>query len=398
MDLLKDKYNSLDASCKSGFETTAKAEVEKVAAERRKIMNDIKPILPRQSGAAVEGLGSAVADGPRPACADAAMAPAVAGLSLVFSSANSSVQKVYIYTPSREYLGEGTFGKCFIARVEHTGERCCAKLANTSSAGEHSRIALRAEFAVMTRMNHPNVMRGFGLAFDSIGNATALLMPVMTTNLWEFTDTDGFVSEAAVAASGMDSGAAIRSCMLQLVSGLAHIHGHDVFHLDLKPENVLVRCIAVVSVFEFQISDFGNVQTTTTTIDGVPCGKTIAPRWVQSGLYRPFELFGACSTVPLIARYDIWALGCIFWDVAHQPRMRSSDGRYQLRLASGYVGNDSAVADLERLWMARNGRVAKRLTRHLASVVNKMQPPGVSRRCQTNLVEVDADLRRFPDS
>ena len=244
MDLLKDKYNSLDASCKFGFETTAKAEVEKVAAERRKIMNDIKPILPRQSGAAVEGLGSAVADGPRPAFADAAMAPAVAGLSLVFSSANSSVQKVYIYTPSREYLGEGSFGKCFIARVEHTGERCCAKLANTSSAGEHSRIALRAEFAVMTRMNHPNVMRGFGLVFDSIGNATALLMPVMTTNLWEFTDTDGFVSEAAVAASGMDSGAAILSCMLQLVSGLAHIHGHDVFHLDLKPENVLVRWVA----------------------------------------------------------------------------------------------------------------------------------------------------------
>ena len=416
MDLLKAKYNSLDASCKSDFETLAKSEVAKTQAERLKVMNDIMPILPGQSGAAVEVRGSAVADDPRPAVADAPevsitsagpsmvsavdgsrMAPAVAGLELVFSSANSSVQKVYTYIPSREYLGEGSFGKCFIARAEHTGERCCAKLAHTSSAGEHSRTALRAELAVMTRMNHPNVMRGFGLTFDSIGNAIALLMPVMTTNLWEFTVAEGFASEAAVAASGMDSEAAIRSCMLQLVSGLAHIHGHDVFHLDLKPENVLVRCIAVASVFEFQISDFGNAQTTTTTIDGVPCGKTIAPRWVQSEVYRPFDLLGVCSNVPLIAGYDIWALGCIFWDVAHTPRLRSPDGRKQLRLASNYVGGDHHASDLERLWMARNGRVAKRLTRHLASVINKMQPRGLSRRCQPNLVEVDADLCRLPD-
>jgi len=115
-------------------------------------------------------------------------------------------------------------------------------------------------------------------------------------------------------------------------------------------------------------------------------------------VYRPFDLLGVCSNVPLIAGYDIWALGCIFWDVAHTPRLRSPDGRFQLRLASGYVGGDHHSAELERLWMARNGRVAKRLARHLASVINKMQPRGLSRRCQPNLVEVDADLRRFPDS
>ena len=407
MDLLKAKYNSLDANCKSEFEIAAKAEVDKKAAERHRIMGDLKPVPPAQSVAAVEGSGSAVAGDPEvgitsacssmvSAVAGSTMAPAVAGLALVYSSANSSVQKIYIYTPHREYLGEGSFGQCFIARADTTGERCCAKLANTRSAGENSRTALRAEFALMTRMNHPNVMRGFGLTFDSVGNATALLMPVMTTSLWEFRRTEGFASEAAVAAIGMHSGAAIRSCMLQLVSGLAHMHGHDVFHLDLKPENVLVRCIAVASVLEFQISDFGNAQTTTTTIDGVPCSKTVAPRWVQSVVYRPFELLGARSNVPLTARYDIWALGCIFWDVAHTPRMRSPDGSGYLRLASGYVSGDHAP-DVERLWMARNGRVSKRLTRPLAAVINKMQPRGLSRRCQTNLVEVDADLRRLLD-
>ncbi len=155
----------------------------------------------------------------------------------------------------------------------------------------------------------------------------------------------------------------------------------------MKPENVLVRCIAVASVLEFQISDFGNAQTTTTTVDGVPCSKTIAPRWVQSDVYRPFDLLGACSNVPLISRYDIWALGCIFWDVAHTPRLRSPGDGGHLRLASTYVSGDGAP-DLERLWMARNGRVSKRLPRHLASIVNKMQPRDLSRRCQTNLVEV----------
>jgi hypothetical protein len=403
MDLLKSKYNSLDASCRSEFEMAAKSEVDKNAAERLKLLNDIKVVCP------------AVAEDPRPAIADApevgptvagssvvsavagsSVAPAVAGSTLVFSSANSSVQKVYTYITSREYLGAGSFGKCFIARAADTGERCCAKLANTDSAGEQSRTALRAEFAIMIRMNHPNVMRGFGLTFDSIGNATALLMPVMTNNLWKFAHTTGFESEAVVTASGMDRDSAIRSCMLQLVSGLAHMHGHDVFHLDLKPENVLVRCIAVASVLEFQISDFGNAQTTTTTVDGVPCSKTIAPRWVQSDVYRPFELLGARSNVPLIPRYDIWALGCIFWDVAHTPRLRSPGDGGHLRLASTYVSGDGAP-DLERLWMARNGRVSKRLPRHLASIVNKMQPRDLSRRCQTNLVEVDADLRRLPD-
>jgi hypothetical protein len=44
MDLLKAKYNSLDASCSSEFEIAAKAEVDKNAAERLKILNDVKVV------------------------------------------------------------------------------------------------------------------------------------------------------------------------------------------------------------------------------------------------------------------------------------------------------------------------------------------------------------------
>jgi serine/threonine protein kinase len=186
----------------------------------------------------------------------------------------------------------------------------------------------------MDRMNHPNVMRTLCLT------AQALLLPLASGNLWCWLRGLS-VPTSAVAEKGLDCQR--KACLLQIVHGLAHMHSRAVLHLDLKPENVLWDGLAKAPTF--RIADFGNCRLS---------DEDLRADQVNSEPYRPVELFHmGNSRVHALCRYDVWAYGCMVFDIAQvHPGLRDEDGGIQ-RL----FGQVDMKCDAPTVYCIRNYRI-----------------------------------------
>ena len=92
---------------------------------------------------------------------------------------------------------------------------------------------------------------------------------------------------------------------------------------------------------------------------------------VNATIYRPLHLFHAAgSEVSVCYSFDLWAFGCIVFDVMQRhPRWRSEDGRVA-RLFSGARMN--GVYDY--VLRVRNYRLAKMLEKDVYALVIRCQP------------------------
>jgi hypothetical protein len=237
-------------------------------------------------------------------------------------------------------LGSGVFGKCRAVREEFVGDTLCTPFAVDSENSEHARSKLHKELSAMDRMNHPNVMRAFCLSLAAEKTAQALLLPLASGNLWCWLRGLS-VPTSAVAEKGLDCQR--KACLLQIVHGLAHMHSRAVLHLDLKPDNVLWDGLAKAPTF--RIADFGNCRR--------PDEELTADQ-VNSELYRPVELFHmGNSRVHALCRYDVWAYGCMVFDIAQQhPGLRHEAGIIQ-----PLFGQVDMKSDAVSVWCIRNYRI-----------------------------------------
>ena len=82
--------------------------------------------------------------------------------------------------------------------------------------------------------------------------------------------------------------------------------------MDLKPENVLVQDGFAQT---FLIADFGICRSSTRD-GGIIHGGRVQPDEVNTLEYRPIYLCGTSSEVSVHTTMDVWALGCIMFEVA----------------------------------------------------------------------------------
>ena len=151
--------------------------------------------------------------------------------------------------------------------------------------------------------------------------------------------------------------------MVQVARGLCHVHTAGLVHLDMKPDNVLTDIMSGHHVA--RVADFGSSvpgPTAATRHERLVAGDT-----VNSAGYRPLHLLYAGATrVSVQYGFDIWAFGCIVFDVLQtHPRWRSPDGR-ALRLFSGITSKRLEYAHIIRL---RNQRISKMLETQAVALV-----------------------------
>ena len=98
-----------------------------------------------------------------------------------------------------------------------------------------------------------------------------------------------------------DHAAYLLDLAIQLISGVIFLHEHNIAHLDLKRDNLLLSSTGKLSIVDFSISRFAKTRTTLTGFTGTE--GCVAPE-IEKG--KPFSLFSA----------DKWACGKILKDMA----------------------------------------------------------------------------------
>jgi hypothetical protein len=121
----------------------------------------------------------------------------------------------------------------------------------------------------------------------------------------------------------------------QLIAGLHVCHSHEIMHLDIKPENILVDASDVIKYCDFGLSR--------PVYNQEPTNEIVCSLW-----YRPPEV--------LLGEYifdfsvDIWSLGCIFVELERkQPLIRGTGPFDQLLcifMQFGTPTNDEYLSQL----------------------------------------------------
>jgi eukaryotic-like serine/threonine-protein kinase len=142
-------------------------------------------------------------------------------------------------------VGAGGMGQVFQATDERTGADVALKLLLPHIAAEPDLLLrFKREFRALVRLNHPNVVRVFDAGIER--DVPFMVMEyVIGSSLRAYFDQNrGNTNFWAVA----------RTCLVQILEALAHIHTRRVIHRDLKPENLLVTSEGQVKLMDFGVA------------------------------------------------------------------------------------------------------------------------------------------------
>jgi serine/threonine protein kinase len=129
-----------------------------------------------------------------------------------------------------EKLGEGFGGSVFL--VERNGAKIALKqlrIQNDSACLSPEEILdnFKQEFTTLKKLNHPHILRILDFGFDS------------KENLYYFT-TEYIEGKDIFDATRESTPEEVEELFVQTLRALSYLHSQRVYHLDIKPQNILV--------------------------------------------------------------------------------------------------------------------------------------------------------------
>nr|CAB3498081.1 unnamed protein product [Digitaria exilis] len=128
-----------------------------------------------------------------------------------------------------KYIGEGKFGKVYLAREKQSGYVVALKVTYKAKLEKYRFHAhLRREIEIQHGLDHPNVLRLFAWFHDE-ERVVLVLEYAARGELYKVLRTAGHFSERTAA-----------TYIASLAGALAYCHKKQVIHRDIKPENLLL--------------------------------------------------------------------------------------------------------------------------------------------------------------
>ncbi|MCC6808621.1 MAG: tetratricopeptide repeat protein [Deltaproteobacteria bacterium] len=189
----------------------------------------------------------------------------------------------------RRPLGRGGQSDVYLAYDREALREVALKILRVSS--ETRAYLLKQEFSALAGLDHPNIVRVFEYG--------SLQTPVDAEAVTYYTMQLVSGADIVTACAGKDM-EAVAGLAAQALSALAHVHAHDLLHLDIKPENLLVS--GEGDAAKLTLVDFGLARRVREASSGYARGTMayIAPEML------------AGQNIDL--RVDLYALGRVLYD------------------------------------------------------------------------------------
>lgn len=186
------------------------------------------------------------------------------------------------------FIDEGTYGVVFRARDRQTGDVYALKQVKSDRDKNGFPVTALREISTLFSVSHENVVQLREVVVTSSLDRVFLAMEYAQHDLMTLIDR----MHRPYSASE------IKSLVMQLLRGIAHLHANWIIHRDLKLSNVLLTDHGVL-----KICDFGLARNYADPLAKYTPG--VVTLW-----YRAPELLMGASVYSTAV--DLWAVGCIF--------------------------------------------------------------------------------------
>ena len=246
-------------------------------------------------------------------------------------------------------IGEGGMGQVYQVTNTKLNRQVALKILPEVFATDPDRLArFQREAQVLASLNHPNIAQIHGLEESDDTRALVLELVEGPTLADRIKQGPIPVDEALPIAK-------------QIAEALEAAHEAGVIHRDLKPANIKVRNDGTVKVL-----DFGLAKALDTTPDGDPSqSPTLTAAATQMGVIMGTAAYMSPEQArgkPVDRRADIWAFGCVLYEMLTGRRAFAGDD---------LTDTIAAVVRSEPAWDALPDDVSSRITQILRACLQK---------------------------
>uniref|UniRef100_A0A672H2K2 non-specific serine/threonine protein kinase n=1 Tax=Salarias fasciatus TaxID=181472 RepID=A0A672H2K2_SALFA len=192
-------------------------------------------------------------------------------------------------------VGRGAFGIVHLCRRRSDGAFVILKEIPVEQMSRDERLAAQNECQVLKLLNHPNIIE----YYENFLEDKALMIAMEYAPGGTLAD---YIQKRCNSLLDEDT---ILHFFVQILLALYHVHNKLILHRDLKTQNILLdKHQMIVKIGDFGISKILVSKSKAYTVVGTPC-------------YISPEL---CEGKPYNQKSDIWALGCVLYELASLKR------------------------------------------------------------------------------
>ena len=201
-------------------------------------------------------------------------------------------------------LGSGGMGEVYRARDTRLKREVAVKVLLDAFSQDAERLArFQREAEVLATLNHSNIAAVYGLEKDG-GNTGIILELVEGETL------------ADIIARGPLPGADVLPIARQIADALETAHEKGIVHRDLKPANIKVTAEGKVKVLDFGLAKMLEPDRAASSLSMSPTLMSAAPTYAgvilgTAAYMSPEQARGK----PVDRRTDIWAFGCVVFEM-----------------------------------------------------------------------------------
>ncbi|XP_004844184.1 serine/threonine-protein kinase Nek5 isoform X3 [Heterocephalus glaber] len=205
-----------------------------------------------------------------------------------------------------EVIGEGAFGKAYLAKGKSDSKHCVIKEISFAKMPIHEKEASEKEVILLAKMKHPNIVTFFS-SFEE-NNRLFIVM--------EYCDGGDLMKRIHRQQGVLFGEDQILAWFVQISLGLKYIHDRKILHRDVKAQNIFLCKNGMIA----KLGDFGVARVLNNSME-------LARTCIGTPYYLSPEI---CQNQPYNNKTDVWSLGCVLYELCTLKHPFEGNNLHQL--------------------------------------------------------------------